>query len=53
MAAQFDTPWMETSAKMRIRVEDSFFELVREIRKDKVPDTQSKKKKTKMKCVIL
>lgn len=29
LAASFDCPWMETSAKARIRVEDAFVELVR------------------------
>ena len=28
LAASYNCPWMETSAKARIRVEDSFFELV-------------------------
>ena len=34
LAASFGCPWMETSAKARIRVEDAFYELVREIRKE-------------------
>jgi len=54
LAATYGCPWMETSAKARIRVEDSFFELVREIRKDKTPDTKTKKAQKKgFKCVIL
>jgi len=54
LAASYNCPWMETSAKARIRVEDSFFELVREIRKDKTPTTSKKeKKKGGMKCTIL
>ena len=34
LAASFGCPWMETSAKARIRVEDAFYELVREIRNE-------------------
>jgi len=34
LAASFGCPWMETSAKARIRVEDAFYELVREIRSE-------------------
>merc|ERR1719364_674433 len=47
LAASFGCPWMETSAKARIRVEDAFFELVREIRKDKTPENKSKTKAKK------
>lgn len=53
LAATYGCPWMETSAKARIRVEDSFFELVREIRKDKTPDVSKKTKKKKSACAIL
>ena len=34
LAKSFSVPFMETSAKTRVNVEESFFELVREIRKD-------------------
>jgi len=34
LAASFGCPWMEASAKARIRVEEAFFELVREICKE-------------------
>jgi len=34
LAATFGCPWMETSAKKKIRCEDCFYELVREIRKE-------------------
>ena len=34
LAKSFAVPFMETSAKTRVNVEESFFELVREIRKD-------------------
>ena len=36
LAASFGCPFMEASAKMRVRCEDSFFELVREIRKQRL-----------------
>lgn len=53
LAASYGCPWMETSAKTRIRCEDSFYELVREIRKTAGPDTKKVQKKAKTKCVIL
>jgi len=52
LAASFGCPWMETSAKARIRCEDSFYELVREIRKSAPPPSANKKQKKKM-CAIL
>ena len=55
LAASFGCPWMETSAKARIRCEDCFYELVREIRKDAAqrgaPTKPAKKKGAK--CAIL
>lgn len=54
LAASFKCPWMETSAKARIRCDDSFYELVREIRKEAAPRgpaVNSARKKPK--CVIL
>jgi GTPase KRas protein len=33
LAKSFNAPFAETSAKLRINVEDAFFQLVREIRK--------------------
>jgi len=54
LAQSYGCPWMETSAKARLRVEDAFFELVREIRKDKTPDKGPKKAAKKgFKCTIL
>lgn len=53
LAATFGCPWMETSAKARIRCEDCFYELVREIRKDTAPARNTAKPKPKSKCVIL
>ena len=56
LASSFGCPFMETSAKARIRCEDSFFELVREIRKSagpaETPRTKAKKK-SGFKCAIL
>lgn len=35
MAKQYGIPYIETSAKTRMGVDDAFYTLVREIRKDK------------------
>lgn len=35
MAKQYGVPFVETSAKTRMGVDDAFYTLVREIRKDK------------------
>ncbi len=56
LAASYGCPWMETSALARIRCEDGFYELVREIRKDTTPrqqQRQGQKKSGGMKCSIL
>jgi len=54
LASGYGCPWMETSAKGRIRCEDCFYELVREIRKSAGPETTKKKKvKAGPKCAIL
>jgi len=53
LAASFGCPFMETSAKARIRVEDAFYELVREIRKSQQSKAPARKDKKKSKCVIL
>jgi len=37
LAKQFNCPFMEASAKQRINVEEGFFDLVREIRRDVAP----------------
>jgi GTPase SAR1 family protein len=52
LAAAYGCPWMEASAKTRVRCEDCFYELVREIRKDKPKHTAVKQKKGS-KCTIL
>ena len=43
LAASFGCPFMETSAKARLRCEDAFYELVREIRKDAAPRSAAAK----------
>jgi len=53
LAAAFGCPWMETSAKAKIRCEDCFYELVREIRKTAPDPSRNKKKAAKKMCVIL
>jgi len=55
LAASFGCPWMETSAKARIRVEDAFYELVREIRNEIRNQGGAKKPERKggKKCLIL
>eukprot|EP01132_Coremiostelium_polycephalum_P010389 gene10389-12760_t len=53
LAKSFNCPFMETSAKSRINVEESFYSLVREIRKDLKGDGKvDKSKKKKGKCNI-
>ena len=49
-ANEWEIPFKETSAKSRINVDESFFDLVREIKKSLNPDDKKKKKK---KCPIL
>ena len=53
LAASFGCPWMETSAKARIRVEDAFYELVREIRKEGPSVAKKPERKGGKKCAIL
>ena len=54
LAATYNCPWIETSAKARVRCEDAFYELVREIKKNTVPDSaRGGKKKKSPKCAIL
>ena len=55
LAQNWGVPWMETSAKERIRCEDAFFEIVREIRKSQAASSAKKPPRTKKKaaCAIL
>lgn len=55
LAKTFNLPFMETSAKARINVEDAFYELVREVRRDRegAGGGAKKIKKRKGKCQIL
>ena len=55
VAKNYGIPFVETSAKTRMGVDDAFYTLVREIRKDrerKGKDKKNKREKSK-KCVIL
>eukprot|EP00003_Mantamonas_plastica_P005222 TRINITY_DN1417_c1_g1_i4.p1 TRINITY_DN1417_c1_g1~~TRINITY_DN1417_c1_g1_i4.p1 ORF type:complete len:201 (+),score=70.22 TRINITY_DN1417_c1_g1_i4:44-604(+) len=53
LAKSFGCPHMEGSAKARINVEESFFELVREIRKARAGGDKVDTKKKKKKCLVL
>jgi len=57
LAKNFNCPFMETSAKTRINVEESFFELVREIRKQsgggKADAKKGAKTKKKLMCLVM
>ena len=59
LAKSFGCPFYETSAKARINVEDSFYQLVREIRKYNqakngvVTDKKGKKAGKKAACFLL
>jgi len=56
LARSFSAPFMETSAKTRVNVEESFFELVREIRKEtggSKKDPKKDAKKGNKGCLLL
>lgn len=55
VARQYGIPFVETSAKTRMGVDDAFYTLVREIRKDRAKRGNDKKagQKKKSKCCIL
>ena len=57
-AQEWEVPFLETSAKTKVNVDDCFFNVVRQIRKKKgfTNDNNSnkpKQKKTGFKCLIL
>ena len=45
--------YLEASAKQRINIDESFFQIVRTIREEEVKSLNSKKKKSKPSCIIL
>ena len=56
LARSYGVPFVETSAKTRMGVDDAFYTLVREIRKDREAKSREKKKnrnKIKKKCTLL
>ena len=56
LAKQFGCKFIETSAKSRYNVDESFFNLVREIRrfsKESAPTTKPEKSKFKLKCLLM
>ena len=54
LAKSFTVPFLETSAKTRVNVEEAFFQLVREIRRMKKDDSAGGKPAgKKKKCLIL
>jgi len=57
LARNFSCPFLETSAKSRVNVEESFYQLVREIRKelkgDQYAQSQKGKKKGGKNCTVL
>jgi len=53
LAKTFGVQHMETSAKQRINVERAFYELVRQVKKDRNMSSAGSSKKSKRKCQIL
>jgi GTPase KRas protein len=55
MARRFKCRYVETSARLRVNVQESFYYLVREMRKDAsfVRRDTRKKKSSKRTCIIL
>lgn len=53
LAGSYGIPFIETSAKTRQGVDEAFYTLVREIRKDKEKRRPTKQKPKKRKCIIL
>lgn len=54
LAQQYGIPCVETSAKTRMGVDDAFYTLVREIRRDKGRRVRPKRRPSKkLRCVLL
>lgn len=53
LAESYSIPYVETSAKTRLGVDDAFYTLVREIRKYKEKKGNKQSKKKKRKCCLL
>lgn len=55
LARQYGIPCVETSAKTRMGVDDAFYTLVREIRKDKEKNVKHKGRRHRkfLRCVLL
>jgi GTPase SAR1 family protein len=54
-ARKYNIPFFESSAKLKINVEESFFQLVREIRKERniISNTSTKKYKKRKNIICL
>ncbi len=53
LAKCFHCPFFESSAKTRVNIDEAFFELVREIRKELNPTPKKKSNKKTRNCKIL
>jgi len=53
LAASFGAPFYESSAKTRVNVDEIFHAIVREIRKDRSPNSVGKPKAKAKKCLLL
>ena len=53
LARSFDAPFMMTSAKTRLSVDETFFQLVRQIREDLKTRNPGAKPKKKKACTLL
>ena len=53
LARSFQAPFFETSAKLRLNVDDIFFNIVREIKKYILSTNQTTEKKKHKKCILI
>jgi len=53
LAKSFHCPFFESSAKLRVNVDESFFQLVRQIRKEQDTSSTTKEKKKSKFCKVL